>query len=172
MYITHYCSDKKFLLNKITEYNQEQLKEVAGELCKYNGCAYERFKNFETYYPQRLITEKWLYVEAKKKGIMPETNSPWYFVLGHSEILSTGFGNFAFKYQLCLEEISIKHISFTLGDSMGVFKLPDVYRNVYNKDEIICMYKSNDLKNIDTFNLLQEKHKYIEAQLWTDQYFF
>lgn len=171
MYITHYCPNEKYLFKKITEYNQEDVKKVLVKLCKYDGTAYERFRNFEMYYPQRVETERWLYSEAKSRGIIPETDSPWYFVLGESAIISAGFGAFAFTYQINLDNISNKHITFTLGDSMGVFLLGNTHRRVYNMEEIINMHLNNDLTDIEAFNYLQEKHKYVEAQLWTSQYF-
>lgn len=171
MYITHYYPNEKYLFKKITEYNQENLKKVLKKLCKYDGTAYERFRNFEMYYPQRLETERWLHSQAKRIGIIPETDSPWYFVLGESDVISAGFGVFAFTYQINLDNISSKHITFTLGDSMGVFLSKNPHKRVYNMEEIIKMHLNNNLIYIEDYNYLQEKHKYIEAQLWTSRYF-
>lgn len=171
MLITHYCPNKEYLFKKITEYSPKDIKKILVKLCNYDGTAYERFRNFEEYYPQRLATESWLYSAAKKKGIIPEVHSPWYFILGESTILSSGFGPHAFVYQMDLNDISNKHISFTLGDSMGVFLLNEEHRCVYNMEEIINMHQNNGLSRVETFNYLQEKHKYIEAQIWTSQYF-
>ena len=172
MYITHYSFNKQNSLNRITEYNKTDVHNLASKLGQIEGTAYERFKNIEEYYPKRIKTEEWLYKTVQAKAIVPKVKSPWYFVLGESSALQVGFGINAFKQRIELDIINDDDISFTIGDSMGVFNMPEKYKVVYTKSEILYMYYNGFLNNPTEFLYLQNKHKYIEAQLWNDKYFY
>lgn len=171
MYISHYSYSKRNCLKRITDNNEMDIPIIAAQLCQLTGTAYERFKVIHDYYPKRLETERWLYEEAKKIGIYPSYKSPWYFVLGDSSILKSGFGVNSYQYKIDLNLINRTDISFTIGDSIGVYYLPTVYKVLYAKEEIINMINNHILDLPYEYQLLQPKHRYIEAQLWTDKYF-
>ncbi len=171
MYISHYSCSKHNCLKRITDNNIIEIYIISSQLGQLTGTAYERFRAIYNYYPKRLETEKWLYDEARKIGVHPSYKSPWYFVLGDSPVLQAGFGANSYQYKIDLDLINSKDISFSIGDSMGVYYLPTVYKVLYTKEDIINMSNNHILDLPYEYQLLQPKHRYIEAQLWTDKYF-
>ncbi len=125
------------------------------------------------YIEKRRNCEAILRREFQKKGGIVEIESPYYMVVEHSPWLSTWFEQGAF-IKIPIEELDVRKVSFTYGDSMPTFspKVNDgkeYRRQVYTYDEI--------LRIIDKYGLPQDwnddgahgPERYIEAHVWTDE---
>ena len=132
---------------------------------------------FESYYPRRMMTDKYLYNMFTSLGGKPKEKHPLSFVLQGSEFLDNWFGN-GLVFKIKLSSIPSDCISFTLGDSGEATKkngvmVQEIQHNkltMYNKKmllEVIEAYNGT----LDNFmNEIVNKYKYIEVQLWNDYY--
>lgn len=170
MFLLHYfpCSNLEYQFNSITDYPIEIQKEIAEELSRLPGRALRRFNNAETYLWKRTVAERWLWNNFKTWGNSSNSSTPIYFILGENVQLRKDFGNNVFALQLSLDEISENDISFTIGDSVGVF-FSKTGKKIYKKSEIIDML-SNTTFIQKCFENLSTYHRYIEAQLWNRAY--
>ena len=168
MFITNYNLTENQPFLRISELSSEYYNKICTELVKKEYRAFQRFSNPDNYLKLRLSTEKWLYNEFLTIGGKPLIRHPYYFVLGESSYLEKCFGPDTYKLQLEINSNYSKDISFTLGDSISVFK---TYRNITSQN--VYDYKTInkwisklefDLKYLET--ILSQKHTYIEAQLW------
>ncbi len=176
MILTHYFplidsedeSLTKIFTSSITEYNENKQQIIAEKLSHCSGRALCRFNEFNNYISRRQETEKWLYSAFLKLGTRPVSMYPFYFIVGENQQLKHDFGMGAKAIQLNTDLISCKQISFTFGDSMGVY-----YSSAPNK-----IYLLNQLENLLSdpewiqwqMKPLELYHQYIEAQLWDKQY--
>jgi hypothetical protein len=170
IYIVHYCHIECEPLKSITELPEEEAFKMANMLGSNNGTAFGRFKDFINYYPRRVKTEKWLYDWFIESGGKPKTEHPLYFVLEGSNYLNEWFDRGKI-IKISLSEIDIKHISFTLGDSCANFKNENM-TTPFLKNELYQMINKYDgninelLKSIEN----EYHYKYIECQLWNNDY--
>ncbi len=169
LYIVNYCNPNCIPLNSITRLTEDEAYKKAKELSdNYNGTSFGRFSDFINYYPKRIQTEEWLYDSFTKLGGKPETKHPLYFVLQGSDFLDNWFEKGTIT-RLLLEEISAKHISFTLGDSMAKFNKPE-RKDLFLK-ETLYKYIKQFNGDVSVFlNSIKEQYTYIEVQLWSDRY--
>lgn len=176
MIITHYfpnfCPERNIsgqeLFTSITEYSIPEQRIVAAQLMQSHGRALRRFDKFEEYLQRRIQTERWLYFSFLKIGGKPVSDHPFYFILGKNERLRRDFGPNTGELILDTSRINSKHISFTLGDSIGLYFSP-TQRRLYSLDEIEAI--SLDVAYVrKQMELLEQYHQYIEVQLWNKQY--
>lgn len=171
MHITHYYPINCPAFSRITQYSDEEQKEIVKILSSMNGSALTRFKNFDTYYQKRIQTEMWLYEASKILHISSNEKSPWYFVLGDNVLMDKGFGSYAQAYRLNLDLIDPSHITFTIGDSIAMYFSPNIKNELFDKKTILDFYINKNHKINEIYKYLQPQHQYIEAQLWSNKYF-
>lgn len=176
MILTHYFPEIVYnnelsnpqIISNITEYRASEQQTIAKQLSCCPGRALRRFDQFSNYIYKRKETEKWLYSEFLKAGGQPSSMCPFYFVVGESQQLKNDFGECTKTIQLDTCLISHNHISFTLGDSVGLF-----YSSAPHQIYLLCQLEK--LLSNPTFIQQQMKplklcHHYIEAQLWDKHY--
>ena len=178
LYIVNYCHYNCKPFFNICRLPKEDAFSLAYSMAadNPNTTAFGRFADFENYYPRRIKTDEYLYNLFVSLNGKPKEMHPLSFVLQGSEFLDNWFGN-GTAHRIILKNIPSEYISFTLGDSMSVFKKNGertIERNgdltMYTKEmlsDTLREYKST----IDDFmNDVVEKYGYIEVQLWNDDY--
>lgn len=169
IYITNYCNPNCSPFYSITRLSKSEAFSKAKDLSdKYSGIAFNRFADFENYYPGRIQTEEWLYNWFLKLGGEPDTKHPLYFVLQGSDFLDDWFEKGKVT-KLSLNNISSKHISFTYGDSMAKFEKPE-RKNPFLKESLLELINHFNGDVNQFLSSIKEQYTYIEAQLWSDQY--
>jgi hypothetical protein len=157
---------------------QEEAFSLAYEMAVNNPetTAFYRFADFENYYPRRINTDKYLYELFIALGGNPVEKHPLSFVLQGSEFLDNWFGN-GIVNRIKLKNIPSEFISFTLGDSMAVFKKNGERTlerhgelTMYTKEMLFDIIKKYDGTIDEYMNEIKEKYHYIEVQLWKDDY--
>lgn len=173
MILTHYYiefNDKyNISTTSITESNIEEQHNISKILSSYSGRALRRFDNYDSYLCRRKQTELQLYNTFIKSGGRPTLNTPLYFVVGENEQLKQDFGSDVKTLQIDTDIIAEHHISFTIGDSMGLH-LSNSPLKIYLLQEIVNMIDTN-YNFQSSMSSLKPYHRYIEAQLWDKQYF-
>ena len=172
MIITHYfpflgknrAFSNRELFTSITEYSVREQQEVISRLATGSGRALRRFDQFENYMQRRTQTEHWLYSTFFKMGGRPSSCHPFYFILGENESLKHDFGPAAGELKLDTAEINVQDISFTIGDSIGLY-FSSAQKRVYSLNEIELL-SQNAVYIQKQMKLLPQYHQYIEAQLW------
>ena len=146
---------------------------MARSLSKYAGTSFTSFSrftsnDFDGYYKKRVRTEDWLYKSFIALGGKPKTITPLYFVLGESKYLDNWFEN-GMIIKLLLSDIDSEDISFTFGDSMSKMDSAD-RMDPFNKESLFQFIngKCNDIMSF--LDDLNKQNRYIEAQLWNDEY--
>lgn len=176
MILTHYSplididneTSTEVFISTITEYGEDEQRNIAERFSHCSGRALRRFSQFNNYISQRIETEKWLYSAFLTAGGHPVSIHPFYFILGENQQLKHDFGIDTKKIQLDTDLICDNHISFTLGDSVGIY-----FSSASNK-----IYRMNQLENLLSnpefiqwqMEPLKPYHRYIEAQLWNKYY--
>ena len=177
MILTHYfpsdllqISNLDELSKSITKYSPEKQKKIAEQLSNYSGRALRRFDpdQFENYIKRRNQTEKWLYNAFLEIGGYPVSQHPFYCVLGENKYLYHDFGENTVALQLDTAEISEYHLSFTLGDSVGIY-FSSAPKRIYTLKQISSLladttYIKKQMQHLNRY------HQYIEAQLWSTKY--
>lgn len=175
LYITNYCDKRCSPMSSITRLPAKEARSVARELSKHAGnffTSFSRFrdKDFDGYYKKRIRTEEWLYNSFIQLGGKPKNAHPLYFVLGESKYLKDWFEN-GVETKLLLNDIDFDDISFTFGDSMAKMDFAD-RMNLFNKESLFKFIYENT-NDVSLFlNELNKQNKYIEVQLWSDDYVF
>lgn len=168
--IVNYCHSSCMPLKNIMRLPKEEAFSLAYEMAakNKNTTAFYRFADFENYYPRRLKTDQLLYNTFLTLGGHPQTEHPLSFVLQGSEYLDKWFDQ-GRVVKIPLKDIPSEFISFTYGDSMAVL----------NRNEKLHMVTKEQLtESIRSFNgtmdeymmEISNKHRYIEVQLWNDNY--
>ena len=176
MILTHYFQQlhsnqyfsKQELFTTITEYSSHEQKYISTNLSHCTGRAYRRFKLFDDYIQKRNETEKWLYSTFLCAGGKPITSHPFYFILGKSEQLKADFGMDANELILDTDHIDTSMISFTLGDSVGIY-FSQAQKRLYSFEDVKTISLDPNFVQ-EQMMLLQPYHRYIEAQLWDKHY--
>jgi len=177
--IVNYCHPNCVPFFNICRLPKEEAFATAYKMAKENPdtTAFYRFADFENYYPRRMKTDAYLYDLFNSLGGSPKERHPLSFVLQGSEYLDNWFGKGTIN-KIRLKDIPSAYISFTLGDSMVVTKKDGLMVNEIQHGKLI-MYTKEMLYDVlnryngtlgDFLNEINEKHKYIEAQLWDDGY--
>lgn len=176
MILTHYFpvidsekrSFSKILTSSITEYSVTEQQSIANKLSLCPGRALRRFDQFNDYILKRQQTENWLYTTFLKIGGHPLCMHPFYFILGEYQQLKNDFGINAQSIQLDTNTISYDQISFTLGDSVGMF-FSSAPNQIYLLDQLENLLSNPELI-AQQMKPLKNYHHYIEAQLWNKDY--
>ena len=158
--------------------------KMADEMAVANteaNCHY-RFKKglngFESYYPRRMKTDEYLYDMFTSLGGKPKEKHPLSFVLQGCDWLDGWFGN-GLVYKIKLNTIPSEYISFTLGDSMVKLLQNDGVRvdeiqhgklTMYTKEMLLSAINDYDGTVDDYMDYISNKYKYIEVQLWNDDF--
>lgn len=169
IFLTHYYHRDLEPFKSISCYS-EKTDDIVNRLSQFESKAYGRFRNYEWYAPRRKETEQWLYKGFIESGGMPETENPIYFVLGDSEYLKSCYGGYVKTYQIRLNEIAEKDISFTLADSMSIH-VSGEKREVLTKKDLFEYIKKQGTTLGDYIIQSDKDRKYIEAQIWNYCYF-
>ena len=167
--IVHYCHQNTKPFLNICRLEEVEAYRLAYKMAKENPdvTSFGRFKDFSNYYPERMQQDKWLYQEFIAIGGEPKELHPLSFVLEGSDYLQSWFSD-GQVYRLKLVDIQSSVISFTLGDSMSMFKKQGSLR-MLRKEELVLELKK--FQNIDDLMKdINERYRYIEVQLWDEQY--
>ena len=123
LYIVHYCHPNCKPFMNICRLPKEAAFSLAYEMASNNPdtTAFGRFADFINYYPWRMKTDEYLYDLFIPLGGKPKEKHPLSFVLQGSDFLHNWF-EYGFVSKIKLKGIPSEFISFTLGDSMAVFK--------------------------------------------------
>ena len=165
--LVHYCHKDCEPFFNIMRLPREEAFALAGKMAAEHPdtTAFGRFADLENYYELRKAQDAFLYAEFLKKGGQPEETHPLSFVVEGSDYLAEWF-DFGKEYRLPLADIAPEHISFTVGDSGAVFQNT-------GRAEVLTVGELNermaDFASFESF-LRSTGRKYIEAQLWSDQY--
>ncbi len=168
--IVHYCHPHCEPFMNICRLPEEQAFSLASQLAAQNAdtTAFFRFADFKNYYPKRMKQDAYLYERFLSLGGKPKETHPLSFVLCGSAYLDDWFGNGIVK-KIKLKDIPSVCVSFTLGDSMSA----------YDRDGGLTMYTKETLSDVlqrypgtlaDFMREVEEKYRYVEVQLWDDEY--
>lgn len=170
LYIVNYCHSNCIPLKNIFRLPKKEAFLLAYEMAANNldATAFYRFADFENYYPHRINQDKLLYELFVSLGGKPKEEHPLSFVLHGSEYLNKWFDN-GIITKILLKDIPSESISFTLGDS-GASLAKNKSLTMYTKEMLINIMKKYK-GTIDEFmSDTENKHYYIEVQLWNDDY--
>lgn len=178
LYLINYCHPNCKPFFNICRLPKEEAFSFANKMASDNldTTAFYRFADFENYYPRRIKTDEYLYDLFVSIGGSPKEKHPLSFVLQGSEYLDNWFGNGIIS-KIKLIDIPSEFISFTLGDSMSIFKKNG--EQTIDRHCELTMYTKEMLSNVlkgymgtidDFMNEIIDKYHYIEAQLWNDDY--
>ncbi|MCL2199071.1 MAG: hypothetical protein FWB80_09125 [Defluviitaleaceae bacterium] len=186
--IVHYCHPTCIPFLNICRLPKEEAFTLAYKMAVEMAVAnpeansYHRFakgeKGFESYYPRRMMTDEYLYDMFTSLGGKPKEKHPLSFVLQGSEWLDSWFGN-GLVFSIKLNTIPSEYISFTLGDSMVMLLQKDGVRvseiqhgkiTMYTKEMLLSSITHFEGAIDDYMNHITDKYKYIEVQLWNDDY--
>lgn len=176
MILTHYFPNlhqdgvisTQELFTLITEYEPQEQQALATRLLCSPGRALRRFDRFDDYMQRRIQTERWLYSAFLAMGGEPVSRYPFYLILGKNERLKCDFGPGAGELILDTAQINAYDLSFTLGDSIGLY-FSSTTKKLYSLEEIesISLNTAFVQKQMAP---LEPYHRYIEAQLWDKHY--
>ena len=186
--IVHYCHPSCKPLLNICRLPKDEAFALAYKMApemaiaKPEANSYHRFaegpKGFEWYYPRRMLTDEYLHNLFSSLGGTPKEKHPLSFVLQGNEWLHNWFGN-DLAIRIKINTIPSEFISFTLGDSMVMLlqkngvKVNEIQHGqltMYTKEILLSSIKQFDGTIDDYMEYITDKYKYIEVQLWNDDY--
>jgi len=166
--IVNYCHPNCKPLQNIMRLPKEKAFDLAYAMAEQNknATAFYRFADFESYYPERLKTDKLLFERFIELGGKPLQEHPLSFVLQGSDYLNEWF-DCGTVTKVSLKCIPSDCISFTYGDSQSTLK---------RCGDFTMLTKDMLFKAISDFNgTIEEflsdvvnRYHYIEAQVWDD----
>lgn len=169
MLITHYYTNKDEPYKQISIVSYKEYKEICSSFESIPHIAFKRFQNPESYYYNRINTERWLYESFKLLGGTPLIHSPYYFVLGESNYLHNCFGPNALKKQLYIPLQYSNYISFTIGDSVSLFcnlAKNQLFPTLYTYENIRNWLNDSNIELNKLQSFLDRHKKIIEVQVW------
>jgi len=167
--LVHYCHPNCAPFQNICRLPKEDAFALAHKMAADNPdtITFYRFADFENYYPRRIKTDEYLYNLFVSLGGKPKEKHPLSFVLQGSEWLDNWFGNGSAN-RIPLKIIPAEFVSFTLGDSCTKFeKIGEL--TMVTKETLLKRIEEYDGTVNDFINKIA-KVRYIEAQLWNDDY--
>ncbi|WP_310830966.1 hypothetical protein [Paenibacillus pedocola] len=173
LYITNYCDKRCSPADSLTKLPVSDAYSLAKELSQYTSTTFTSFsrfcdRDFDGYYKKRIRTEEWLYSSFIALGGNPQSAHPIYFVLGESTYLNQWFDH-GLQTKLLLNDIDPADISFTFGDSMSIMDSAD-RMNPFTKESLFQFIHETTSDITSFLKDLDQKNRYIEAQLWNDTY--
>ena len=170
LYIVNYCHPNCAPFQNIMRLPEEEAFALARRLPAENAdtTAFYRFADFINYYPLRMQADRFLHSAFLSLGGNPKTEHPLSFVLHGSDYLLKWFGN-GLIAKIPLAKIPSEYISFTYGDSSAVLRRGGT--PVMVTKETLAESMRGYRGTLDEYmKEIAEKHYYIEAQLWSDDY--
>lgn len=177
MILTHYYhrNDKPF--QTLSSLVDNEALNIMSNLGKRTGTVYDRFNNPQKYWRQRLETESWLRQEFVRKGGIPISLHPLYFVVGRAVWIEEGFNRQSSIIQIPLTAFNHKQISFTYSDSMISYWLKNqTEREFYHSEYHGQVFTISEIRQIiDEFGVPNQEWRtdktrkydiFIEAQVW------
>ncbi len=172
MYLYHYFDKHTGPFRSLTALSDGEAKAVLDQI-KLERPESMCSKRDESYIEKRKNCEAIIKREFKTKGGVVEIETPYYLVVEHSPWLYSWYEQPDY-IKIPIDELDVKKISFTYGDSMPTFSPrvndgKEYRRQVYTYDEI--------LKVIDKYGLPQDwnndgangPERYIEVHVWSDE---
>jgi hypothetical protein len=155
-------------------------ERVGQDLLEENPKAFPRFRKFQTYWPRRKRTDRWVRSEFEKKGGMPEELFPQYMVLGSSTYISRLGDDGGYReIRIPLSEFSEEEVSFTYSDCMVSLWLfeerqdnpyfnPELHGTVFTLPEILEVVKAHGIPNGEWETDPRKSYDFfVEAQVWS-----
>jgi hypothetical protein len=178
LFLVNYRTIKCERLKSITRLSEKEAFEAAAKLYEENHRdttdGFQRFADFDTYYPHRIKTEKWLYDQFIAAGGKPQTRHPLYFFVHEWDAVERAWDGKVEKVveKIALDDIDPYDVSFVMGDSMKAVNQPDDFP-LFMKDELLALINShdNDINKLLDFAYQQADMRAIEAHIWNDKYF-
>ena len=183
--IVNYCHANCVPLLNICRLPKEEAFALAFKMAAANPETegFYRFadtpQGFHQYYPRRIITDEYLRNKFISLGGKPKEKHPLSFVLQGCEWLHKSYFGNGHTFSIKLSTIPSECISFTLGDSMVILYTKNGERvNEIQEGKLVMYTKEMLYKDIyeykgtldDYLNHITNKWKYIEVQLWNDDY--
>ncbi len=170
LFIVNYRHANCVPLKNIMRLPKEEAFALACQMAadNKNTTAFGRFADFENYYPRRLAADRALRDSFIEIGGDPKTEHPLSFVFHGSEYLDQWFDHGPIA-RIAIKEIPSESISFTYGDSMRVLEKNSAV-TVRTKEMLLRILREYEGTLEDFMSEIVEKCRYIEVQLWDDQY--
>lgn len=168
--VVNYCHPNCIPLKNIMRLPMEEAFFLADEMATKNtgSTAFWRFVDFINYYSLRIKQDARLYELFITHGGTPKVEHPLSFVLQGSEYLNNWFDNGTIT-KILLRDIPSEYISFTYSDSGAVINRTGEI-TVLTKEMLLNSICNYDGTIDDYMCEIVGKYKYIEAQLWNDDY--
>jgi len=169
-YLYHYYEEDRGPLLNLSFLNLEQSNKILKQI-KNNVSSLFAAHRFDGYMERRLELEKIIRDKFIKKGGIPETQAPHYFIVSECDWLNTWY--IKPKYlKIKITDLNINTISFTYGDMFPTFseRIADgkEYRKqVYSFQEIIEIINKYGLPQEWNPNGEYGPERYIEGQVWS-----
>ncbi len=170
LYIVNYSHENCTPLENIMRLPREDAFVMANKLSENNAMttAFYRFADFQNYYPKRLATDQILYNKFVALGGKPRCLHPLSFVLHDSDYLHSWFDKGTVT-RIALKQIPAKYISFTYGDSMSTLEKKKPLL-MLNKEALLDTVESYKGSLDEYLEEIGREYRYIEVQLWNDEY--
>ncbi len=172
MYLYHYYDKRSGPFRSVTAIPVDQgnaiLEQIKRE-CPDSMCV----QRDVDYIEKRRNCESILRRAFAAKGGVIEVESPYYMVVEHSPWLSSWYEQCEY-IKIPIDELDVRKISFTYGDSMPTFspKINDgkEYRKqVYTYEEILNVIEKYGLPQDWNDDGSHGPERYIEAHVWTNE---
>lgn len=170
LFIVNYRHANCVPLKNIMRLPKEEAFALAYQMAadNKNTTAFGRFADFENDYPRRLAADRALRDSFIALGGDPKTEHPLSFVFQGSEYLNQWFDHGPIA-RIAIKEIPSESISFTYGDSMRVLEKNSAV-TVRTKEMLLRTLREYEGTLEDFMSEIVEKCRYIEVQLWDNQY--
>lgn len=170
LYIVNYAHKSCTPLKNIMRLPREDAFAMALEMAENNTMttAFYRFADFDNYYPKRAEVDQLLYKMFLSIGGQPRNLHPLSFVLQGSDFLHDWFDNGKVT-RIPLRQIPSEQISFTYGDSMSTLEKNGKLQ-MSTKEMLLDSLLSYKGTLDEYTSEIGKKCRYIEAQLWSDEY--
>lgn len=170
LFIVNYRQANCVPLKNIMRLPKEEAFALAYQMAvdNKNTTAFDQFADFENYYPRRLAADRALRDSFIEIGGDPKTEHPLSFVFHGSEYLDQWFDHGPVT-RIALKDIPSDSISFTCGDSMRVLEKNNGV-TVHTKEKLLRTLREYEGTLEDFMSEIVEKCRYIEVQLWDNQY--
>ncbi len=166
--LVNYCHKSCTPLMNIMRLPEAEAFALAAKMAKENPqtTAFYRFADFHHYYPRRMDADARLYAAFMELGGHPAERHPLSFVLQGSDYLAAWFDH-GIVTEIPLACVPKAQVSFTLGDSMaGIAR--NCHLTMLTLDMLAQAMRSHPEGPTGWLREAQEKHHYIEVQLWDD----
>ena len=170
MFLYHYFDKRSGPFRSITAVPPEEGRIILEQMKRERPNSMCAKRNFD-YIDKRKRCEAVLKREFLAKGGIVEIETPYYMVVEHSPWLSTWYEQGDFL-KISVEELDVRKISFTYGDSMPTFSPAvddgkEYRRQVYTYEEILGLIEKYGLPQDWNDDGSHGPERYIEAHVWT-----